>query len=183
MTKTKGTTKKSETASSAAPLSTIDVRDDARDEADRHEVQEWFDRWADQLGMRLPEFFGNRLPEFWGASREMGGVIRIEETVTDDGITIRGELPGIDPDTDVEITVENGRLNISAERRQHTEQDEDGGFRTEFRYGSYRRSCSLPAGTKAEDITATYDDGILEITIPVGEEPTESSKIPVARSK
>jgi len=60
------------------------------DEVARHnEVQDWFDRWADQFGMRLPEFFGNRLPEFWGAYRETGGVIRIEEIHDDEGITIK----------------------------------------------------------------------------------------------
>ncbi len=144
----------------------VDVAVDLRDE-ERLDMQEWFDRWADQFGARLPGLFGNRFPELWGAGREIGGVIKIEETSDAEGITIRGEIPGIDPDEDLEITVDNGRLHISAERRQRTEEKTHGGFRTEFKYGSFRRTCSLPAGAVSEDISATYDDGILEIKIPV----------------
>ena len=149
--------------------------------AERREVQDWFDRWADQFGMRLPDVFGNRLPEFWGASREMGGVMRIEETADEQGVTIRGEIPGIDPDKDVEITVDNGRLNIKAERHQQTEEEVDGQTRSEFRYGSYRRSCELPAGASADDIVATYNDCILEIRIPVDVERSDAARIPVNR--
>jgi HSP20 family protein len=147
----------------------------------REEVQDWFDRWADQFGMRLPDVFGNRLPEFWGARREMGGVMRIEETADDQGVTIRGEIPGIDPDNDVEITVDNGRLNIKAERRQQTEEEADGRTRSEFRYGSYRRSCDLPAGASADDIEATYKDGILEIRIPIDAERSDAARIKVSK--
>ncbi len=113
----------------------------------------------------------------------MGGVIRIEETVDADGMTIRGELPGLDPDEDLEITVDNGRLHIAAERKQRTEEESSGGFRTEFRYGAYRRTCSLPAGARPDDITATYDDGILEVRIPIDDDEAASSKIPVERKK
>lgn len=148
----------------------------------RHnEMQDWFDRWADQFGMRLPDFFGNRLPEFWGASREMAGVMRIEETVDDDGITIRGELPGSDPDKDIEIVIEDGRLCISAERHQKEEKVSDGRSHSEFRYGSYRRSFPLPAGVNDDDIKATYEHGILEVRIPLSHDRSEVTRIPVAK--
>lgn len=152
------------------------------DEVARHnEVQDWFDRWADQFGMRLPEFFGNRLPEFWGAYRETGGVIRIEEIHDDEGITIKGEIPGIDPDKDVEITVADGRLNIRAERRESEEHKEDGRYHTEFRYGAYRRSFQLPPGAKSEEINATYDDGILNIRVPIEKDRAEQTTVKVRR--
>jgi HSP20 family protein len=159
----------------------------AKVEPTKWEVQDWFDRWADQFGMHLPEFLGNRLPEFWGASREMGGVIRIEETVDDDGVTIRGELPGIDPEKDLEIVVEDGRLKISAERRQYLRDGEEvegpddapSARHSEFRYGSYRRTCTLPAGVDADDIEATYDKGILEIKIPVEKRESTPKRIAV----
>ena len=151
--------------------------------AHHNEVQDWFDRWADQLGMRLPEFLGNRLPEFWGAGRELAGVIRIEEHADEDGLTIRGELPGIDPDRDVEITVEDGRLHINAERRETSERSDDGRFRTEFRYGSYRRSFPLPPGAVVDDIGATYADGILTVKIPVTGDRTDVTRVPVRKSE
>ena len=174
MTKTK--TKKPEAKT------TIDVTDSPDDLAQRHEFQDWFDRWGDQFGMRLPEFFGNRLPEFWGASREMGGVMRIEETVDDEGITIRGEIPGIDPDTDLDITVEANRLNINAERRESKEKTEGGRHHSEFRYGAYRRSFPLPSGVSASDITASYTDGILEVRVPVQADKAETTRVPVKKA-
>lgn len=135
----------------------------------------WFDRWADSIGFRLPEF--------WGPGRDARGVLRIEEIVDDDGLTIRGELPGIDPNEDVEITVENGRLTINAERRQHEESKEGDRRRTEFRYGSYRRTLSLPAGADTSAISANYDDGILEVRVPVDGAKAEAARIPVATRK
>lgn len=142
----------------------------------RRGMQTWFDRWAENVGLRLPEFWGS-------ADHDMGAVLRIEEVVDDDGLTIRGELPGIDPDNDVEITVEDGRLTINAERRQHETSQEGDRRRSEFRYGSYRRTLSLPAGTDTSSITATYDDGILEVRVPVDGAQAEAARIPVGKRK
>jgi HSP20 family protein len=143
---------------------------------------DWFDRWTDSFPLRMPEFFGPRFADRFGFGHE-GEPIRIEESVDDDGLTIRCELPGLDPDEDVEVTVDNGRLSISAERRQETKQEEDEGrVRSEFRYGSYRRTISLPAGADSEAITATYDDGILAIRVPVDENGKEAARIPIGRA-
>jgi HSP20 family protein len=98
---------------------------------------------------------------------EEKAMIRVEEEVTDNELTIRAELPGIDPDKDVEISVAEGQLNIRAERQEKTEQKDRGSYRSEFRYGSFARSIPLPQGVKQEDITATYKDGVLEIKAPV----------------
>lgn len=172
---------KTKTKKPVAKRDVIDVTESGTPSMDRHEVQDWFDRWADQFATRLPDVFGNRLPEFWGASREMGGVMRIEEIIDDDGLLIRGEIPGIDPD-DIEITVDNGRLNVKAERRQSETEAAGEQFRTEFRYGSYRRSCTLPAGAATEDIVATYNDGILEIRVPVDSEASQAARISVSKT-
>ncbi|NIR39908.1 MAG: Hsp20/alpha crystallin family protein [Actinobacteria bacterium] len=130
--------------------------------------QDLFDRWAEGLASRLPEPFGH--------------TIRIEESVDDDGVTLRAEIPGVDPESDVEITVDKGRLHISAERRSETEEEDDGRVRSEFRYGSYRRTLTLPGGAATDDITATYDDGILEVRIPVDSAGTETARIPITKS-
>lgn len=148
----------------------------------RRDLQDWFDRWTDSIGTHLPGLFGNRLPEMWGASRELGGVIKIEETVSDDGITIRGEMPGVDPEKDIEIVVDNGRLVIRAERRESEETTEGSTTRSEFRYGSYRRSFDLPAGASVDDIEATYENGILDVRIPAESARPEPKRITVAAS-
>lgn len=110
-------------------------------------------------------------------------MIRVEEETSDNELKIRAELPGIDPEKDVEISVAGGQLVIGAERQEQTEQKDKGSYRSEFRYGSFTRSIPLPDGVKQEDITATYKDGILEVKVPVppaGPE-TPPQKIPITR--
>jgi HSP20 family protein len=110
--------------------------------------------------------------------------IRVEEEVKDNELTVRAELPGVDPEKDIDILVSEGQLRIRAERQEKTEQKDKGGYRSEFRYGSFYRSVPLPQGTKDEDITASYKDGVLEVKVPLPTEAVESKpqKIQIARS-
>ena len=112
-----------------------------------------------------------------------GLAMRMEEFVDGDTLVVRAELPGVDPDKDVEITVSDDVLTIAAERREERTEGEEGkpGYRSEFRYGSYRRSISLPAGVSADAVTATYNDGILEVRAPVARPATEPQKVAVTR--
>ena len=105
-------------------------------------------------------------------------LIRVEDKIEDGHYVIRAEMPGLDPDKDVKITVEDNTLVIDAER---TEEKSDKN-RSEFQYGAFRRAMALPAGAKVDDIKATYTDGILTVTIGIGETPSAQTKqIPVAR--
>jgi HSP20 family protein len=83
----------------------------------------------------------------------------------EDSYTLALDLPGLKAD-DVELDVTDGVLTISGERRfEHT--SPDGGFvRVERSSGAFARSLPLPDGTDAEAIAASFDDGVLEITIP-----------------
>ena len=93
-------------------------------------------------------------------------VMRLEDEVTKDGrYEVRAEIPGVDPAKDVDITVRDGRLTIKAER---TEKKESSG-RSEFSYGSFVRSVSLPPGADENDITASYDKGILTVSVAISE--------------
>lgn len=109
--------------------------------------------------------------------------VRVEEFTDGDAWVVRAELPGIDPDKDVHVTVDGGLLTISAERREETTEGEQGkpGYRSEFRYGSYQRSLRLPASVAPEEVTATYNDGILEVRVPAAGTTTEPAKVPVTR--
>jgi HSP20 family protein len=104
-----------------------------------------------------------------------GQAIRVEDYVTDNTYVIRAELPGIDPDKDVEITVTGNILKIHAER--HVEQKD--AHRSEFRYGSLTRSLTLPESIKPSDVKARYTKGILEITVPLPEAKREVHRIQV----
>ena len=135
----------------------------------------------------LPERLLRGIPERWladlGDLEDLleGARLRLEEFRDDDTLVIRAEMPGIDPDKDVEITVENGDLCIRAERRQRTEDKGDGSYRSEFQYGRFSRRLALPPGASAEDVTASYTDGILEIRVPLGKEAPGATKVPVTR--
>jgi len=107
--------------------------------------------------------------------------IRLEEEVVGDQLVIRAEMPGIDPEKDVEIGVGDGVLTVKAERRQDETKPSNGGLRSEFRYGSFRRTVPVPKGTSAKDVTATYRDGILEVQVPVPSGPPPVEKIAVTR--
>jgi HSP20 family protein len=120
---------------------------------------EWFDRW--------PEVFARRWPESFRGFPMMEPSFKLEEFTEDDGtFVLRAELPGIDPDENLEITVEDGQMTISANREERSEEHENGNYRSEFRYGSLVRSVRLPDGADEEAITATFKDGILEVRVP-----------------
>ena len=132
----------------------------------------WFTRGVPEI-MRWPE---TGFPDDLDDQR-----MAIEELREDDTLVVRAEMPGIDPEKDVEITVLNDTLTISAERRQKTEETENGRVRSEFRYGRFSRRMSLPAGTTEDEIKASYEDGILEIRVPIADEKTRERKIPINR--
>ena len=89
--------------------------------------------------------------------------VRIEDYVEDDTFVLRAELPGIDPDKDVAIEIHDDMLTISGERREETK---DKNHR-ELHYGSFRRTVPLPSGSRPEDVTASYTEGVLEVRVPV----------------
>lgn len=92
-------------------------------------------------------------------------VMRLEDEMKDGRYVVRAEMPGVDPAKDIDITVRDGQLTIKAERSE--KKDFDG--RSEFSYGSFVRSVSLPAGADEGSIEATYDKGILTVAVTVSE--------------
>lgn len=108
--------------------------------------------------------------------------LRVEEFEEDKTLVVRAELPDIDPDKDVDIAVVDGELRIRAQRRAKSEHKDKDSYRSEFQYGSFYRSLKLPPGASADDVTATYKDGVLEIRVPVSEPVTQpAAKIAVTR--
>jgi HSP20 family protein len=83
----------------------------------------------------------------------------------DSQLVIRTELPGVKKEQ-LRIDAEPGRLILSGERSQDVEQKGSNFFRSERRYGSFRRVVPLPDGADVQRATARFNDGVLEITIP-----------------
>ncbi|MGO9188483.1 MAG: Hsp20/alpha crystallin family protein [Streptosporangiaceae bacterium] len=103
---------------------------------------------------------------------------RVEEMARDNRYVIRAELPGLDPERDIEVTVEGRTLTIHAERRQ----EDNGPYRSEFRYGSLTRLFRLPAKVDASDVTARYEKGVLEVSVPVREVMPEGTRIAIEKA-
>jgi HSP20 family protein len=141
--------------------------------------------WSQDL---VDTAFGDMFRNFFSAEgmldRTHGAhAMRLEEYVEDDTCVIRAELPGIDPEKDVDISVADGVLHLRAEREERSEEKRADGYRSEFHYGRLSRSIRLPEGATVADVTASYKDGILEVRVPAPKAaaaPTET-KIPVAR--
>lgn len=139
---------------------------------------DWFDHWPEMFARRWPESFRN-MPF---AGTPFGtDPFRLEQFLDEDGaLVVRAELPGIDPDDDVEITISDGRMTISGEREERIESDEHNRYRSEFHYGSFSRTVSLPSGAVLDDVHATYRDGILEVRVPIGEERSDVTKVKIS---
>ncbi|MEV4603406.1 Hsp20/alpha crystallin family protein [Amycolatopsis sp. NPDC049253] len=95
--------------------------------------------------------------------------VRIEDSTENGRYTVRAELPGFDPEKHISVTAHEGLLTITAER----EARETAEGRSEFYYGKFSRTMTLPPGAEATKVNAKYTNGILEITMPVTEQPHE----------
>lgn len=100
--------------------------------------------------------------------------VRIEDYREDGKYVLRAELPGIDPEKDIQIQIQGNELSIAAER---TVESHDKAH-SEFCYGKFARTVRLPAGAVPDEISANYEAGILEVTVPVKPE-TEVRQIEV----
>jgi HSP20 family protein len=88
---------------------------------------------------------------------------------TDDHFVLKADLPGLD-ESDVNIEVEDNVLTVSGERNAEHEDKREGYVRVERAYGAFRRSLTLPEGVHPEAVTASFDKGVLEVSIPKPEE-------------
>lgn len=104
-----------------------------------------------------------------------GNLMRLEDEMKDGLYEIRAELPGVDPSDDIEVTVLDGQLTIKAERAQTKESN----GHSEFSYGSFARTVPLPTGADEDDINATYDRGILTVTVPLAEDHPAEKRVEV----
>ena len=131
-----------------------------------------------------PTSWPDPLPVMFAPPWPMEEMIRVEEYSQDGTLVVRAELPGIDPDNDVHLSVVNGCLAIEAERNEQGEVDRDGFMLRELRYGKFSRTVPLAAGVTAASITATYKDGLLEVRIPAAAAPPAPppARIPITTS-
>tara|TARA_R110002050_G_scaffold286468_3_gene436981 strand:- start:65251 stop:65715 length:465 start_codon:yes stop_codon:yes gene_type:complete len=121
----------------------------------------------------MDDFFDNRgwvrdmLPErFWNGKRAEPA-LNIKET--DNNFEIELAAPGF-AKKDFEVTIDDGCLNIKAEKTESDEEKDENFTRREFSYQSFERSLQLPETVKQEAIKAAYKDGILSFNLTKKEE-------------
>ena len=117
----------------------------------------------------------------WGGGTAASSRLRVEEFTDNDQLVGRAELPGVDPDKDVSVTVDDDILTIKAERSSQTSDKTDSGYRSEFQCGSFPRQLRMPPGTQADQIVAIYKDGVLEIRLRRPATGERMKSIPVSR--
>lgn len=101
--------------------------------------------------------------------------LRMEELRQDGSLTLRMEIPGIDPAQDVDVCVDDGVLTVSGQRTESSE----GPRRSEFAYGRFLRMVTLPRGVDEDSMKASYHDGILEITMALAAREEALRHIPI----
>lgn len=106
------------------------------------------------------------------------------DMVERDGVyRLTAELPGL-TDEDVKISVSDHQLIISGEKRQKDERKDDGFMLRERRYGSFERHVILPVDAQEEGIDATFDKGVLTVTVPKGKEtPDRGRRITIRKAE
>jgi HSP20 family protein len=90
----------------------------------------------------------------------------IEVQQRPDAVVVRLDLPGVEAD-EIDVTIDDGNLIISGERRQEHREEREGLVRTEISYGSFHRVIPLPDGADEDRMTADLRNGTLEVTVPV----------------
>ena len=106
-----------------------------------------------------------------GSDRATAWAPALDISERKDAYLVTVELSGVEAD-DLEITLEDGLLTIQGERHFAHDSSEQQFHRVERRYGTFRRSITLPAQVQAEQIEASFDNGLLQIVVPKMEEAT-----------
>jgi HSP20 family protein len=96
---------------------------------------------------------------------------QIEVLQRDDAIVVRADMPGMNAD-EIDVTIENGMLVISGERREERREEREGFVRSEVSYGTFYRTIPLPDGADENNIAAAVRNGVLEVVVPVSQTQT-----------
>jgi HSP20 family protein len=128
-----------------------------------------FDPFRDITSLRdeMNRLFSRTLGE--GASAGSAWTPAVDIFDTAEAIVLKAELPGLTPD-DIDIEVDDNVLTIKGERRFEDKVEEGRYYRLERAYGQFSRSVTLPQGVKADEISASFDQGVLQVRVPKADE-------------
>ena len=125
---------------------------------------------------------GSRASRSLDVSRPQRGMTewspQVEVRQNGNQITVCADLPGLAA-KDIDIQVDDGVLTISGERQQSTEDNREGYYRSERSYGAFSRSIPLPDGVNEDQIRAKFENGVLEVTVPVPEQRQRGRRVEI----
>ncbi len=124
------------------------------------------------LQREIDQLFDSFFPTRSGDQDESSNAVwapRVDLAESDNAYHIHVDLPGMNRD-DLNINYQDGQLSVSGQRREQLNEAEGEYVRVERTFGNFYRSFKLPKSVNAEDITATYEDGVLAIEVPKAEE-------------
>ncbi len=140
------------------------------------ELEDMERRFEDILGRPFLPAVWRRIPMV-----EMGWAPAIEVFEKEDRFVVKAELPGM-TEEDIDISVVGETLTIKGEREAETEVKEEDYYCCECSYGKFSRSIDLPSTVDAKKIEASYEDGVLEVSLPKAAE-VKPKKISVSAKK
>jgi HSP20 family protein len=140
----------------------------------RREIDRLFDDWGSSWRLPSPRGLFDVEP-FWRGEISWGKVPAVDVADTEKAYEITAELPGID-EKNVEVKFSNGVLTIKGEKKEEKEEKKKDYHLSERRYGSFRRSFTVPDGVEAEKIEATFKDGLLTVSLPKTPEAQKKEK-------
>lgn len=120
-------------------------------------------------------------PGFGMSRRQAGFTPAVDMYEDKDNVIVETQLAGIDPEK-VNISIENDVLTIEGSSEKRTEVDEKDYYRKEVRSGSFHRTVALPASVKSDKANASYQNGILKVTVPK-EEKAKPKKVKIEVKK
>lgn len=126
-------------------------------------------RWPD-LRDEIDRLFESPLTELTRTSNLLSGWTPALDVHEDkDNYTVQAELPGMKRE-DIEVSLHDGTLSISGERKSETKHQDAEVCRAERYFGHFQRTVALPSAVAADKVKASYKDGVLTITLPKTEE-------------
>jgi HSP20 family protein len=120
-----------------------------------------------EMNRLFNSFFDTPTPGNGQTLRRWIPAMDLIETETD--FVLRADLPGLS-EADVNIELEDNVLTVSGERKEEHEDRKAGYYRVERSSGAFRRSLTLPEGVDPASVKATFDRGVLEVTVPKPEQ-------------
>jgi HSP20 family protein len=128
-----------------------------------------FGRLSD-LRDEIDRLFESPLTELTRTSHLLSGWTPALDVHEDkNNFTVIAELAGMKKE-DIEVSLHEGTLSISGERKSETKHDDAEVYRAERFFGRFQRTVALPATVAADQVQAAYKDGVLTITLPKTEE-------------